>query len=162
MCYEEQKSIIFDETNLGDVELLKKRLFDEANDPRSYSYKRVLRRPKIAWLNVIGYIFAIISCAIATLLFLVQCGLKLFFAVLIVFALVLLFIVADSKRILCTSIKIYQRYAPSDLRNKCRFEPSCSEYMLLAIEKYGVYKGVKKGINRLRRCNINNGGYDYP
>jgi putative component of membrane protein insertase Oxa1/YidC/SpoIIIJ protein YidD len=34
--------------------------------------------------------------------------------------------------------------------------------MLLSIEKYGVWKGLPKGVNRLRRCNINNGGFDEP
>ena len=59
-------------------------------------------------------------------------------------------------------IKIYQRVAPISLRDKCRFEPSCSNYMLQSIEKYGLCRGLKKGISRIKRCNINDGGYDYP
>jgi putative component of membrane protein insertase Oxa1/YidC/SpoIIIJ protein YidD len=34
--------------------------------------------------------------------------------------------------------------------------------MILAIEKYGVVKGVIKGIRRILRCNYPNGGIDYP
>lgn len=162
MCYEEHKSIIFNEEELGDIESLKNRLFNESDDPRDCSYKRVLCRPKIAWLKVIGYLLTILGSIVVTLFLMIQCGLAPIWATIIAFFLVLLFIAADSKRILCTCIKIYQRYAPSNLRNKCRFEPSCSEYMFLAIEKYGVCKGVKKGIGRLHRCNINGGGYDYP
>ena len=36
---------------------------------------------------------------------------------------------------------------------ECNFNPTCSEYMKLCIYKYGLYKGVSKGINRLLRCN---------
>ncbi len=34
----------------------------------------------------------------------------------------------------------------------CRFLPTCSEYTILAIEKYGFLKGLYKGINRVLRC----------
>jgi putative component of membrane protein insertase Oxa1/YidC/SpoIIIJ protein YidD len=34
--------------------------------------------------------------------------------------------------------------------------------MILALQKYGLWKGLRKGIDRLRRCNIHNGGFDYP
>ncbi|MDR0391959.1 MAG: membrane protein insertion efficiency factor YidD [Planctomycetaceae bacterium] len=45
----------------------------------------------------------------------------------------------------------------------CRFEPSCSTYMILAIKKYGVLRGILKGIWRICRCNpYCNGGYDPP
>lgn len=38
----------------------------------------------------------------------------------------------------------------------CRFHPSCSEYSILAFERYGVLKGVQLSINRIKRCNPNN------
>jgi putative membrane protein insertion efficiency factor len=45
----------------------------------------------------------------------------------------------------------------------CRFEPSCSAYMLLAIKKYGILYGILKGIGRICRCNpFCQGGYDPP
>ena len=66
------------------------------------------------------------------------------------------------KSISICGVRIYQRFAPDSIRNKCRFEPSCSEYMILSIQKYGVIHGIRKGINRLKRCNIHNGGYDTP
>ncbi len=58
--------------------------------------------------------------------------------------------------------RIYQKNAPKRIRNNCRFVPSCSQYMILAIQKYGVIKGVSMGINRLGRCKYPNGGEDYP
>ena len=59
-------------------------------------------------------------------------------------------------------IRVYQRYAPEEMRLSCVFEPSCSEYMILSMNKYGVFLGGIKGIKRLRRCHLPNGGEDYP
>ena len=66
------------------------------------------------------------------------------------------------KRIVIYLILLYQRFAPERIRTSCVFEPSCSNYMLLAIEKYGVFHGVAKGIRRLLRCHYPNCGEDYP
>ena len=44
---------------------------------------------------------------------------------------------------------------------KCKFYPSCSEYMKQAILKYGCFKGCFKGIKRLLKCHpFAKGGYD--
>ena len=67
-----------------------------------------------------------------------------------------------ARRIFSEWILIYQRYAPERLRASCLFTPSCSQYMLLAIEKYGAFRGVFKGIRRLCRCHHPNGGVDLP
>jgi len=46
----------------------------------------------------------------------------------------------------------------------CRFYPTCSEYSILAIEKYGLVKGIIKSIKRITRCKIENTDtcYDCP
>ncbi|MBN2042751.1 MAG: membrane protein insertion efficiency factor YidD [Candidatus Aenigmarchaeota archaeon] len=45
--------------------------------------------------------------------------------------------------------------------NVCRFEPTCSQYALDAIEKYGNFKGSLMTVGRLARCNpLSKGGYD--
>lgn len=45
----------------------------------------------------------------------------------------------------------------------CRFTPTCSQYCLLAIQKYGVFVGVLKTIGRILRCHpFSRGGYDPP
>lgn len=45
----------------------------------------------------------------------------------------------------------------------CRFEPSCSEYMIQAIHKYGPLSGACRGVWRICRCNpLTRGGYDPP
>ncbi|TCJ98803.1 hypothetical protein EV694_1230 [Volucribacter psittacicida] len=59
-------------------------------------------------------------------------------------------------------IKLYQRLAPTKIREGCRFEPTCSNYAILALTKYGFIKGWKMAINRLKRCKYPNGGEDYP
>jgi len=66
------------------------------------------------------------------------------------------------KIILISFIRLYQKTAPTRIRNSCRFEPSCSEFMILSLQKYGTRKGLLKGINRLQRCKIPHGGTDYP
>ncbi len=68
------------------------------------------------------------------------------------------------KRILIYLIKIYKKtISPviSAKGYKCKFYPSCSEYTLQAIEKYGSLKGSFLGIKRILRCNpFSKGGYD--
>jgi putative membrane protein insertion efficiency factor len=45
----------------------------------------------------------------------------------------------------------------------CRFTPSCSEYMIQALRKYGPIRGAAKGIGRVCRCHPwNEGGFDPP
>jgi len=65
-------------------------------------------------------------------------------------------------KLLLGAINVYQENAPKRIRMSCRFEPSCSNYMKLAILKYGAIHGVKMGMNRLLRCKVPNGGTDYP
>lgn len=66
------------------------------------------------------------------------------------------------KKIIVFLIKIYQKLAPQRLRASCLFEPSCSEYTILSIEKYGIFKGIKVGMKRVLRCHPPNGGKDFP
>ena len=67
-----------------------------------------------------------------------------------------------AKRALIWLVHLYQNKAPDEIRLKCVFEPSCSEYMILAVNKYGFLRGLFKGIRRLLRCHPPNGGVDYP
>lgn len=72
----------------------------------------------------------------------------------------ILFLISQMKNFLLIAIFLYQRFAPGAIRSACLFKPSCSEYMRQAIIRYGVLKGVKKGFDRLRRCQPPNGGID--
>ncbi len=64
------------------------------------------------------------------------------------------------KKILIKLIQIYRffsKYTPS----VCRFQPTCSQYTMEAIEKYGARKGLWLGLKRILRCHPKNpGGYD--
>lgn len=66
------------------------------------------------------------------------------------------------KRAVIWLIRLYQYKAPDHVRLKCVFYPSCSEYMILAVQKYGTIRGVFRGIARLLRCHAPNGGEDFP
>ena len=59
-------------------------------------------------------------------------------------------------------VLLYKATAPMSLRNRCRFEPSCSTYMIMALQKYGFVIGLYKGIRRICRCHPPNGGEDLP
>ena len=74
----------------------------------------------------------------------------------------LISIVINLKRMVVSSVLLYQKYAPDEIRDACVFEPTCSNYMLMAIEKYGLIIGVIKGIKRLLKCHYPNSGVDYP
>ena len=57
------------------------------------------------------------------------------------------------KRVLLLLIRFYRRFISPAFPGKCRFTPTCSEYGLQAIEKYGAIKGGWLAIKRLLRCN---------
>jgi uncharacterized protein len=60
-------------------------------------------------------------------------------------------------------IRVYQYTLSPLIGPACRFEPSCSRYMIEAIHKYGLTRGVFKGLGRVLRCHPwNPGGYDPP
>jgi uncharacterized protein len=58
-------------------------------------------------------------------------------------------------------IRIYQLSLSRAFPPTCRFYPSCSQYTLEAIDKYGVIKGSWLGVKRISRCHpFHPGGYD--
>ena len=65
------------------------------------------------------------------------------------------------KKLLIYMINLYRRYISPHKPRTCRFYPTCSEYSIQAIEKYGAVKGSAKSVYRIMRCNpFNPGGYD--
>jgi putative membrane protein insertion efficiency factor len=60
-------------------------------------------------------------------------------------------------------IWLYRRFISPLFLPSCRFEPTCSEYAVLALRKYGLVKGLAKAVWRVLRCNPWGGsGYDPP
>ncbi|HDP70428.1 MAG TPA: membrane protein insertion efficiency factor YidD [Actinobacteria bacterium] len=63
--------------------------------------------------------------------------------------------------ILITAIRIYQKYFSRFTRPSCRYYPSCSQYALEALEKYGSYRGALLFLKRVARCHpFSLGGHD--
>jgi putative membrane protein insertion efficiency factor len=60
-------------------------------------------------------------------------------------------------------VRGYQLVLRPILPPACRFMPSCSEYFILAVRKYGPVRGAWKGVCRIGRCHPwHPGGYDPP
>ncbi len=60
-------------------------------------------------------------------------------------------------------VRFYQLAISPLLGPRCRFTPTCSEYCILAVKKYGVLLGLLKTAWRILRCNpFCKGGYDPP
>ncbi|MGE5633461.1 MAG: membrane protein insertion efficiency factor YidD [Caulobacteraceae bacterium] len=65
------------------------------------------------------------------------------------------------KRLFILLIRFYQIFISVLSPGKCRFIPTCSNYAITAIERFGVFKGLYLSIYRILRCNpFNPGGYD--
>ena len=63
--------------------------------------------------------------------------------------------------IVMSALKGYKLLLSPLLPSACRYRPTCSEYMLDAVEQYGVWRGVWLGLKRLGRCHpFHQGGYD--
>ena len=136
---------------------------DELEEVRKYCCERPLERPKTnikaAILSASLFIAVVSGISFGAIQFVSWLGGHLhvqwivsqpFVADIIVctlcFALCFLLML---KRTAIGVIKLYQHYAPENMRRKCILKPTCSEYMILAIEKYGVFRGVKKSVYRL-------------
>ena len=66
------------------------------------------------------------------------------------------------KHLLIFILKGYKYLISPLLGNRCRFYPSCSEYMMTAILRFGSIRGVKLGLKRLSKCHPGSeGGVDY-
>ena len=67
------------------------------------------------------------------------------------------------RMLLIAMVRFYQRAVSPLLGSNCRFSPSCSQYTIEAIEKYGAIRGIWKGLKRIARCHpFSSGGYDPP
>jgi putative component of membrane protein insertase Oxa1/YidC/SpoIIIJ protein YidD len=141
---------------------------DEQEEVWQYVCKRVLNRPDTSILRVVKYVVSFMAVdASVALVASVFCknylhfsspSLVILFLTCAIFGLLLVF-----KKAIIGLVKLYQHYAPDRIRRKCLFKPTCSEYMILALEKYGLIKGLYKGIYRVVfRCRGFVYSIDYP
>ena len=58
-------------------------------------------------------------------------------------------------------IRGYQKMVSPSLGKNCRYSPTCSQYTLDAVERFGMVRGLVLGIRRIGRCHpLAEGGYD--
>ena len=152
---------------------------DEAAEAEKYVLEKELIRPPTSILTVFKYYFVFststLGVTVLAYFFLRYCFPDIareiqrmveerpFITLIIVWAIfhVIGFIVV-LKPMVIGFVHLYQHYSPEELRRNCLFKPTCSEYMLLAIEKYGLWKGVLKSFGRFRRCHGSTYRIDYP
>jgi len=117
-----------------------------------------LNRPKMHYLKPIIALLVFIA-QFAALCFIPYKTWWMAAIVLSVYSIIYLSFIA--KKAIIWMVHLYQNLASDETRLKCAFEPSCSEYMILSVQKYGVPKGVAKGVRRMCRCGKES-GVDYP
>lgn len=65
------------------------------------------------------------------------------------------------RRVIVACIRLYQVCVSPFLPRSCRFYPTCSEYAIQAVARYGVVRGLLLAAYRILRCNpFSPGGYD--
>jgi putative membrane protein insertion efficiency factor len=65
------------------------------------------------------------------------------------------------KALLISVVQLYKTFVSPFLPSACRFYPTCSEYAMQALEKYGAVRGSGMAAYRLLRCQpFCRGGYD--
>jgi putative membrane protein insertion efficiency factor len=66
-------------------------------------------------------------------------------------------------KLLIAFVRLYQITLSPWIGRSCRYQPTCSNYMIEAVEKYGFWKGAWRGTCRIARCHpLHAGGYDPP
>lgn len=148
----------------------------------SYVLDRVMYRPDTDVKKALKYVVAyiLISNVIASLSFVVLSKLGIFaylpggfknfycehkqLSLFLYFGVIFIIIgIIVLKKAVIGAIKLYQHYAPEHIRRRCLFKPTCSEYAILAVQKYGVIKGLYKAYIRLfKKCRGTIYGIDYP
>ena len=65
------------------------------------------------------------------------------------------------RELLIALLRLYKQWISPMLPTACRFQPTCSEYMLQAVERHGEARGVSLGLRRLLKCHpFHAGGFD--
>jgi len=123
-----------------------------SNNIQVVTEKRKLERPRICYRRFLlnALIPGIVSVGVS------------FWDFSIALACLCVYTLVRAQGILIWAIRLYQRFAPDHIRLACVFQPSCSDYMILSLQKYGFIRGAIKGTQRLKRCHLPNGGTDYP
>ena len=131
---------------------------DPAEEEEEFIPDNPLERPKINYIKP-AVAFLVYIAILGGICFIPFGKGWMLWAAIGVYSLVYFSLIA--KRTVIWLVHLYQNKAPDEVRLRCCMEPSCSVYMILAVEKYGVIRGVYKGVRRLFRCGDVH-GVDYP
>lgn len=155
---------------------------EEQLTAEDYVLRRVLERPntdiKKAVICVVIYLLSSLTIAFSTLFLFSRLGIFDYFPAfarnlreyhhtwfVVLYILLIYFItgLCCLRMAAIGCIRLYQHYAPENVRRRCLFMPTCSEYAILVIKKYGVIIGMIKTYNRLvKRCRGDVFSIDYP
>ena len=59
-------------------------------------------------------------------------------------------------------VRLYQRFVSPAIPRRCKYHPTCSEYAITALRRYGILRGLVLSAWRLLRCNPwSHGGVDF-
>ena len=129
-------------------------------DIRNYVLHHPLSRPYIPWTRIISIVAlceGLLLCGIFLL------DLKAWQMSLLADAYHSAILIVCGKPLFSTVIKIYQRYAPEHVRRQCKCKSTCSEYALLALEKYPWPKALFLIVKRVTHtCEQPGYKIDYP
>ncbi len=65
------------------------------------------------------------------------------------------------KYLLIGLVKVYRKWISPLLGPSCRFHPTCSEYSLEALQRFGAFKGMYLSVKRILKCHpLHPGGFD--
>lgn len=135
---------------------------EENKIARDYVIRRELIRPKtnIAYAAYFISFFLLVCFAISIIIGLFFEKIPFMLVFMSLFFLIMFILL---KKIIIGIVEIYQHYMPESFRRRCLCMPTCSEYMILSVKKYGVLKGIWKGLYRLiHTCRGINYKIDYP
>lgn len=173
----EREKIIYPINEDGEEISIKKT--NEESEAEEYVLKKVLVRPSISFFSILKWILIFFTSSLGLALlffeFLKHFIIKIsshiieyintkpmyFFIILCLISSIIIFLCL-LKTILIGLVHLYQKYSPESKRRSCLFKPTCSEYAILALNKYGVIRGIPKILDRFKRCHGNKYRIDYP
>lgn len=162
ICTEIPSSIELSETEFSNALLKRSAIAELMKSCGEADGQRVLVRPHISVPRLLLNVFVPLAiwCALFCALYFSLPENNLAISLGVSLGALGLYILIRLRAIFIWCIKVYQRFAPDRVRLRCVFTPSCSEYAIQALTKYGVLLGVPKIFARLLRCHYPNGGED--
>lgn len=132
----------------------------DADSIRYYCRHHELNRPHINWCPIVS-VFIVFELLVYVCLGWLTLSTGSF--LLLSEAVHIIVFLIYGRAILRLIVQIYQRYAPESLRRQCTCRPTCSEYALLALQKYAWPKALMLIIRRVTQtCQKPGYKIDYP